>query len=145
MTLSNIRTGLVTTIVDFGKWSGTEVSACDFGIMDSSASCVLLQPGPGTAIVAATYGTNTVRDKIRNWNIDGFVFIKDPGDATALRSNIWTAVDDIYNSVNSDDTLNGTSDGAMITTIGLRPEMLTDGTIDWAVIEFGVIAQEYEE
>ena len=147
MSLQTIRDGLVTTIVGQGKWAASQISSCDFGLMDLSASCVILQPGPGTSITPIALGTNTVRDKAKNWDISGMVFVKDEGNPETLLSRMWIACDDIYDSVNADDTLNGTADAAMITRIS-RPSIdafVTDGNTDWAFIEFSVAAVEYEE
>ena len=147
MSLASIRNGLVTTIVGYGKYSSAEVSACDFGIMNTSASCVVLQPGAGTIITPISYGTGTIRSKTKLWSITGKVFVKDVGNAKTMLGNLWTACDDIYESVNSDDTLNTSCDAARITSIS-RPSMdtfVTDGNIDWAFIDFEVIAEEYDE
>ena len=147
MSLTSIRNGLVTTIQAYGKWSATEISASDFGIMNTSASCVVLQPGPGTTVTPMSYGTGTIRSKQKNWSIAGFVFVKDTGNAKTLLGNLWTACDDIYESVNSDDTLNSSCDAAIISAIS-RPStdtFVTDGNVDWGFIEFTVEATEYDE
>ena len=147
MSLVSIRNGLVTTIQNYGKWTAAEISASDFGIMNTSASCVVLQPGAGTTIAPISIGTHTIRSKTKTWSITGMVFVKDPGNAKTMLGNLWTACDDIYESVNSDDTLNGSCDAAMITAIS-RPSVdtfVTDGNIDWGYITFEVVAEEYDE
>jgi len=147
MSLIGIRNGLVTTIQNYGKYSAAEISASDFGIMNTSASCVVLQPGAGTTITPISYGTGTIRAKTKRWSITGMVFVKDPGNAKTMLGNLWTACDDIYESVNSDDTLSNSCDAAMITSIS-RPSMdtfITDGNIDWGYISFEVVAEEYDE
>ena len=140
-----IRNGLVETIQNYGKWGASQISTCDFGIAESFASCVVLQPGPGSTFEPITFmGVDTVRAKRNIWEIAGVVLVKDPGNPTAFLGNLWTACDDIYNSVNADDTLNGAAMAAMVTAIS-RPSM--DAFIDtgdniFGFISFTVRAQE---
>ena len=146
MSMVAMRNGLVTTIVGGGKWSSCEVSACDFGIMNLSASCVVLQPGGGTQIEPLTLmGGDNVRGDRVVWEIAGMVFVKDPGNPTCLLGSLWTACDDIFASVHRDDTLNGAAQVAGITMIS-RPSMdsfVTDGNVDWGYIQFAVRAEEF--
>jgi len=150
MSIQTVRNGLVATIQAYGKWSATEISACDFGICAFSGSAVILQPGPNTMITPIAYGTmgessNPSRQKVVEYDIAGIVMVKDPGDPTAFLGSLWTAVDDIYNSVNSDDTLNGTACAANITNIS-RPSIdafLNDGNTDYGFITFGVRAEVF--
>jgi hypothetical protein len=145
MSLAAIRNGLVETIQNYGKWSSSQVSTCDFGIAEACASCVVLQPGPGSVFEPITYmGGDSVRAKRNLWDISGVVMVKDPGDPTALLGNLWTACDDIYNSINSDDTLGGAADAAMVISIS-RPGIdafIDSGNNVYGFITFTVRAQE---
>jgi len=146
MSLVLIRNGLVQTIKDAGHWNAAEISTCDFGIMNLSASCVVLQPGGGTQIEPLTLmGGDSVRGNRITWEIAGMVFVKDPGSPTCLLGSLWTACDDILASVHRDDTLNGAAQVAGITMIS-RPSMdsfVTDGNTDWGYIQFAVRAEEF--
>jgi hypothetical protein len=146
MSLATIRNGLVATIIGGGKYSSCEVSTCDFGVMNLSASCVILQPGPGTMIEPLTMmGGDNVRGNRITWDIAGMVLVKDPGNPTCLLGALWTACDDIYNSVHRDDTLNGTAQVSSVVSIS-RPSMdsfITDGNVDWGYINFSVRAEEF--
>jgi len=148
MSITSIRDGLIETIASYGKWTKDEISACDFGIANFSGSCVILQPGPGNVIEPRSYGGGSTcgaaREKNRVWDIAGVVMVKDPGDPTAFLGAMWTAVDDIFNSINHDDTLNGTAEVATLRTIS-RPSIdafFTDGNVDWGYITFSVEALE---
>ena len=146
MSLATVRNGLVTTIVGGGKWSSCEVSTCDFGLMTTSASCVILQPGPGTQIEPLTLmGGDAVRGLRVIWELSGMVFVKDPGAPTCLLGALWTACDDILEAVHRDDTLNGAAQVAMVSAIS-RPSpdsFVTDGSTDWGYISFTVRAEEF--
>ena len=145
MSLVAIRNGTVKTIQNYGKWVASEISTCDFGIAEACASCVILQPGPGSVFEPITFmGGDSVRAKRNIWEQSGVVMVKDPGDPQALLGNLWTACDDIYNSVNADDTLGGAADAAMITSIS-RPSIdafIDAGGVVLGFITFTVRAQE---
>ena len=146
MSYAGIRNGLVTTIQGGGKWAASQISTCDFGIMELSASCVVLAPGAGTTIRPLEYqGSASVRTKEVTWEFDGWVFIKDPGDPTAWLGNIWTACDDILSSVNRDDSLNGQAQAAHISSIS-RPnadQFYRLNGFDYANLRFKVVATEW--
>jgi hypothetical protein len=146
MSLATIRNGLVETLKDSGKWSAAEISTCDFGLMTTSASCVILQPGPGTQIEPLSLmGGDNVRGLRVTWEMSGMVFVKDPGAPTCLLGSLWTACDDILGAVHRDDTLNGAAQVAMVSAIS-RPSLdsfVTDGSTDWGYIAFTVRAEEF--
>jgi len=145
MAIVAVRNGLVKTIQDYGKWSASQISTCDFGIAENCASSVILAPGGGTSIDALTMMQANVRDKRVVWDMAGWVLVKDPGNPRAFLSSLWTAVDDIYESVNSDDTLAGTACAARITRVS-RPSVDTFvemGGMDFGVVEFNVQAEEF--
>lgn len=146
MSASAIRNGWVTTVQNYGAWDASEISTCDFGIMTFSASCVILEPGPATIVTPISYGDGTRRDKYIKHNFYGRVFIKDPGDATLFLSYLWKAQDDIFNSVHSDDTFDGSCEAGMIETIGVPTDVfISDGNTDFRYVEFTVVADEYTE
>ena len=149
MTLQTIRDGLIATIVSQGKWNADQVSACDFGIATLSGSCVVLQPGPGSMVSPLAFGVSACggsRLKKKIWDIAGMVLVKDPGTATDFLGKLWQACDDIYTSINADDTLNGAAQAANITMIS-RPSIdsfIAGEGADFGFITFGVIAEEYD-
>lgn len=145
MTIVAMRNGLVTTIQNYGKWSASQISTCDFGIAELAASVVVLQPQSIRVTPLTHYASTNVRHKMQEHNIFGVVMVKDTGNPTQLLADMWTAVDDIYNSVNSDDTLNGAVKSAYIAEIS-RPSI--DSFIEgqgqnWGYLTFRVVGQEY--
>ncbi|MHA2062942.1 MAG: hypothetical protein ACXABY_01030 [Candidatus Thorarchaeota archaeon] len=148
MGLVDIRDGLVATIVAHGKFSEHEVSACDFGITEFSASCIILQPGPNTRFypqaglgISACGGSRTKR---KEWTIAGIGMVKDQGDPRILLGDLWKMCDDIEESINSDDTLDGKALASHITLMS-RPSIdsfVTDGDVDWGYITFALEATE---
>ena len=146
MSLVTVRNGLVETLKDSGKWTAAEISTCDFGLMTTSACCIILQPGPGTQIEPlALMGGDMVRGSVVRWEIAGMLFVKDPGNPTCLLGALWTACDDILAAVHRDDTLNGAAQVSGVTAIS-RPSIdsfVSDGSTDWGYISFTVRAEDF--
>ena len=95
-----------------------------------------------------SFGTGTAcgqsREKTREWEVFGILMVKDPGDAVTFLAKLWTGVDDIFNSVNADDSLDNTCEEAYISEIS-RPSIdafISDGSVDWGFITFNVRATE---
>ena len=145
MSYQGVRNGLVATIQGGGKWSASQISTCDFGIVEICASAIILTPGPNTTIRPAEFqSAASTRSKEIRWQIAGLIFVKDPGDPTAWLGNLWTAYDDIFTSVDRDDSLNGQAFEAHISTIS-RPDpdaFYRLNSVDYAVIKFSVEAVE---
>ena len=123
MSLVGMRNGLVTTFQTYGKYSASQISACDFGVIEMSTCAIVLQPGPNSTVTPNVFQTTDTRGKLIEWEIYGVGLVKETGgDSRTLLGNLWTMADDIFNSVNSDDTLNNSVMAAYVTTIS-RPSV----------------------
>ena len=143
MSIVSIRNGLVATIVAGGKFDASQVSTCDLGISELCASMVFLQPARLAVTPLTMMAGDNVRQKMRTYSVFGLVLIKDMGDPTKLLSDMWTATDDIFDSVNRDDTLSGAACAAYIAEIS-RPSIdsfLSNGAHDFGYLTFRVDAQ----
>lgn len=143
MSLQLIRNGLFTLFTASGPYLASEVSTCDFGIIGNvSASAIVLMPGPNSYIEPLADGFT--RDKRKYWDIAGRGYIKFDGDATDLLSRTWQMHDDIYNTVNKDDSLQGTATAAMVKSFNFNPDVAVDaaGAL-WGVINFRIVAEEF--
>ena len=148
MSLSNIKDGLMANLLASGKWAATELSSCDFGITEFSASCVIIQPGPNSRFYpVAGLGRSacgSTRIKTKEWTIVGIGMVKDQGDPRALLGNLWTLCDDLYDAIDADDTLDGQCMTSHITLMS-RPSIdsfINDGNTDWGYITFALEATE---
>jgi len=151
MSMSDIKDGLMAVLLDSGKWDAGEISSCDFGVTEFSASCVIIQPGPNSRFyVEAGLGRSacgSTRMKRREWTISGIGMVKDQGDPRALLGNLWTMCDDLYDAINADDTLNGKAMASHITLMS-RPSIdsfVNDGNTDWGYITFALEATELDD
>lgn len=148
MPIKDMLDGLIATIEAHGKWTVNEISACDYGIANLSGSTVHLSPGPDSSIFPLTGGLSACggsRQKQATWNIAGMVLVKDPGSPTLFLGRLWTAYDDIFDSVNSDDTLDGKVEAAHISAISRpSPDAFIEGEgADYGFINFVVTGVEY--
>ena len=123
MSLIAMRNGLVTTFQTYGRFSASQISACDFGVIDLTTCAIVLQPGPNSTITPNVFQSVDSRGKEIVWEIYGMGFVKETaGDSRTLLGNLWTLADDIFNSVNSDDSLNNSVLAAHVATIS-RPSV----------------------
>ena len=142
MGIVTIRNGAVATIQAGGKWAASEISTCDLGISELCASMVFLQPQRVAVTPLTMMGASMSRQKMRVYSLFGLVLVKDQGDPTKLLENMWVATDDIYDSINADDTLNGTACAAHIAEIS-RPSIdsfLSNGAHDFGYLSFRIDA-----
>ena len=148
MSLSEIKNGVMANLLASGHWDAGEISSCDFGITEFSASCVIIQPGPNSRFyVEGGLGRSTcgsTRIKRKEWTIVGIGMVKDRGDPRALLGDLWTMCDHIYDSIDADDTLDGKCMASNITLMS-RPSIdsfVNDGNTDWGYITFAIEATE---
>ncbi len=146
MTLQGIRTGLLKTLLASGKWDDSELSGCDFGVTEFSASCVIIQPGPNSRFYPIAGNTSDGKNRTyrKEWTIAGIGMVKDKGDPRILLGNLWTLCDDIYSAVGADDTLDESCMASHITLMS-RPSIdafVSDGNVDWGYITFAIEATE---
>ena len=150
MTLIAIRNGVLDVLVNSGKWTRAQVSACDFGIAEQSACSVILQPGADSRFELLDYGGMApgacgARDKIRSWRINGILLVKDRGDPKLLLGDLWTGADDLYTALSGDDTFNGSACAGQLETIS-RPAIdafVESAGADYGFLTFSVLASEW--
>lgn len=147
MSLRGIRDGLLAVLLDSGKWDDSELSGCDFGVTEFSASCVVIQPGPNSRVypmAGTTSACGGSRMKRKEWSIAGIGLVKDKGDPRELLAGMWQMCDDLYDAIDADDTLDGSCMASHITLMS-RPSIdafVSDGEIDWGYITFALEATE---
>jgi len=143
MSLQAIRNGLFALFTASGPYAATEVSTCDFGIIGDVSTCaIIFMPGANSYIDPETLGW--VRDKHIYWDIAGRGYIKFDGDATGLLSKVWQIHDDIFGTVNKDDTLQGSACAAAVKSLNFNPDVAVDaaGAL-WGVVNFRIVAEEF--
>lgn len=125
MSLAAIRNGLYQTFTACGPWDETEISTCDFGILESTSACAIVFM-PGTTVITPNRNRSAPsRGYLRQWGIRGRGYIKDTGDPELVLTRVWQFCDDLYNTLVKDDTLNGTAFSSQLNTIDF--DMVTGG------------------
>lgn len=106
--IQGIRTGLQTQLTTCWPWSAGEVSASDFGILETASACaIVFLPGQNTRIDPLTRGTYNSITQRRDWDISGHLYIKYTGNATCLLAMVWQGHDDLYDTIKKDNSLQG--------------------------------------
>lgn len=146
MSLAGIRAGLYTTLTACGPWAGSEISTCDFGVMETvnSASCITLLPDGTSQIAPLDFGTLNSRGYRRVWRIGGKLWLRDTGEATRTLNRVWLGYDDLYNTISKDDSLNGSCKAAYVAAIANQfGQFFKIGGQLWKPIDFVVLAEEF--
>lgn len=142
--LQLIRNGFYRTLTACGPYSACDVSACDFGILDTipGACAVMFMPGTSTFTPLAI-GTQPSRWDNRGWGITGQVWVKEINDPVTFNGRIWQAHDDLYNTIQKDNSLNNTCQNARVTQM----QFIADGNDKegqhWGVVQFTIVAEMF--
>jgi len=103
MTIVQAASALIDDLVASGSFLRNQVSACDYGIIDTSqAACiVVLQPAQST-FELITYGGGTWD----SWGIVAECYMKDTGDMEADLARVWHIHDSVKGAVNAGSITN---------------------------------------
>jgi hypothetical protein len=145
VSLAEIREGLYYTLQVWGPWLASEISTCDFGILESVSSCgIVFMPSTDTSFEETGFGT-TDADDTSTWSIEGGLYIKDTGDPRALLNKVWLGHDDLRDTLRKDRRLNNTADNSILTGMSFDPTIALEvGGALWAQIKFKIQAVEFE-
>ena len=146
MSLADIREGLYYTLQVWGPWLASEISTCDFGILETATACaIVFMPSTDSSFEETGFGTSDSSDT-NVWSIEGGLYIKDTGDPRALLNKVWLGHDDLRNTFRKDRRLNGTADNAVLMSMSFDPTIaLEAGGALWAQVLWKIQAIEYVE
>ena len=146
MSLADIREGLYYTLQVWGPWLASEISTCDFGILETATACaIVFMPSTDSSFEETGFGTSDSSDT-NVWSIKGGLYIKDTGDPRALLNKVWLGPDDLRNTFRKDRRLNGTADNAVLMSMSFDPTIaLEAGGALWAQVLWKIQAIEYVE
>ena len=146
MSLADIREGLYYTLQVWGPWLASEISTCDFGILETATACaIVFMPSTDSSFEETGFGTSDSSDT-NVWSIEGGLYIKDTGDPLALLNKVWLGHDDLRNTFRKDRRLNGTADNAVLMSMSFDPTIaLEAGGALWAQVLWKIQAIEYVE
>lgn len=146
MSLANIREGLYYTLQVWGPWLDSEISTCDFGILETVTACaIVFMPSTDSSFEEIGFGISDSPD-VNTWSIEGGLYIKDTGDPRALLNRVWLGHDDLRDTLRKDRTLNGQASNAILMSMSFDPTIaLEAGGALWAQVIWKIQAVEYEE
>ncbi len=144
MSITAHRNGLVSLLTACGPFAASEISTCDFGIMETVSACaIVIMPGKTSTIEPEALNTPG-RYYYRRWQMTGRMYIKYREDVKTMYGLVWQAHDDLYNTISKDDSLQGQAQEAHLNYISHDPDVFANsGGGDWAIVEFQVESQEF--
>jgi len=147
VSIQSVRDGLITVLTAASAFDASQVSGCDYGILETSDSCAIMVMPVGIASEPITFGAP--RQRLVTWEIEIQAYVKDIGDTITVLSNVWTIADEVRGALDSDDTLDGSCKKSKITGAaqpkgsGGGPEMLDAGGATWIPWYFTVAADQF--
>lgn len=119
MTIITSACAIIDDLVDSGSFLRTQVSACDYGILDNVAGCgIVLQPGESTS-ERINYGHGR-RD---TWGIFAECYIRDTGDPEVTLRRVWQIHDSVLAAVTGGSNCNTSTRESTVTRLS-RPRDL---------------------
>lgn len=145
MSLEVIRNGAFWVLTTCGPWVASEVSTCDFGILEGVSGCgIVFLPGANTRIDPDRIGRAPARNYLREWHLRGGLYIKFTGDPARLLARVWQGHDDLFNTIAKDDTLNSAACAARLQGLAYNQDTFVNwGGQDFAVVGFDWRAEEF--
>ena len=137
------RNGLVSFLSTCGPYAASQISTCDYGVMERVSGCgIMLRPDGDSPIENLTKGT--AANYFVGWGIMGELWIRYTGDSPAFLSNVWQGMDDIYNTFAKDVTFLSTACYGVLTGISHNiGEGMELGGKDYGIVRFKVLIQDF--
>jgi hypothetical protein len=142
MSASAIADGFVTMLSATSVMGAGMVSKNSYQVLETSTgSCAVVQwtnMRSGPSVFGANYQSR------RMWTFLIYAFIRDTGQAEAVRNRLWTATDTILTAVENDPTVQGTAFAVRGVTGNYQPEQFVQaGGATWLPASFSVDVEEW--
>lgn len=96
---------LIDDLVESGSFSRTEVSACDYGVLNTCSGCAIIVEPTSSPIEPAAYGTS-----FYGWGLLIRAFIRDRHTATETKTAVWDMYQAIAGAVANGSNLDNRAD-----------------------------------
>ena len=87
---------LVDDLVTSGSFSADQVSACDYGVLDSAGGCAVVVVPTGWTTDYHSYGLGNLAVV---WNLRVECYVKDTGNPVTTQTRIWDIQDAVCEAV----------------------------------------------
>jgi hypothetical protein len=91
----------VDDLVDSGSFLSTQVSACDYGVLDTKAGCAIVVQPQSSTTTWATWNTAQF-----NWGLRLECFIQDTGNPVQVLTRVWDIQDAVIGAILAGSNLN---------------------------------------
>lgn len=139
--ITTIRNGLWNSFVTCGPYSATQISTCDYRILEANTSgCAIVLTYEGEDIEPMTFnGADGTPTELINMTFGGECFIAFTGDPQTFKSNVFQARDDIKRTLAKTYSLLGSACFAYVSKFKFnKDEGYNLAGRDWGLLEFTV-------
>ncbi len=135
--LITLRNGVASTLVACGPYSATQISTCDYGVVERTSGCAIIFNFDEGDFEPITYGDNNQPAQFANIRFNGECYIQFTGDGQAYLGKVWSAIDDIRNTFAKDVSLQGSACMAWVSRFKYNiDEGYEMGGKDWGLVRF---------
>jgi hypothetical protein len=140
VTIKAAASAIIDDLVDSGSFLRTQVSACDYGVLDTSGGCaVVVRPGNST-MEQIGYGGG----ELNTWGFIVQGYVRDTGNVTEFLGRVYDMHDALREAINTGTNANT----AMLTTKVVSTlhspdtSFVSPGGNDFSLVTANVTARE---
>jgi len=101
MSVETARDDFIQDLLDSGYWKASEISACDYSILDTCNTCaIMVGPGNGTWDIQA-YGGDIGGD----FELEAEGYIREAEDPREAKKRVWEFIRDFYTAITGGSNL----------------------------------------
>lgn len=142
--ISLIRSGISTTLTACGPFDSTQVSACDYRILEQNSACAIVFHYEGEESEDITYRGNDM--EVTEWTTMRFVgecYINFTGDPKTFLANVYQARDDIKGAIRKDTSLQSSACFGWVNAFSYNIEEGYEmAGRDWGVLRFVITVRD---
>ncbi len=141
---TTLRNGVAQTLAACGPYSATQISTCDYGVVERSSGCAIMFNFDEADFEPITYDENNTAAEFGVIKFNGEEYIQFGGDGQAYLAKVWGAIDDLRTTFKKDHHLQGSACRAWVSKFKYNiDEGYEMGGKDWGLIRFTLTIQDF--
>ena len=140
MTMKTAASAIIDDLVESGSFLRGQVSACDYGVLDTGGGCaVVVRPGNSSLEVIGYGGI-----ELNTWGFTVQGYIKDQGNVVQLLTGVYDMHDALREAINTGTCANNTLMTTKVNGFLHNPDVsfISPGGQDFALVTATVTTRE---
>jgi hypothetical protein len=119
MTAKASASAIIDDLVDSGSFLRTQVSACDYGILDRTTGCAVIVRPSNSSFELVGYGGG----RIDTWGFAAEGFIRETGDVVETLTRVLDMQDALLGAISNGSNANCASVSTVVRSMGHNPNV----------------------